>query len=805
MPESEELRLTVTLVDNASQGLKQLQTQMQEIGQGQTADNMRRTTRQVQEMHERGFKPWLETVDRAGKTLLPEFARGVQGSMTAMIGFGAGAVGAGVAIGEVARTISDAKAKFSEFLTETTKLSDLQTITGQHAAEIKKVGEAYIDAGHSMDEGREDFVAMSHAMADLTRTFSQTRQAALSGILDRNQIRGMQQALAELQKTGDVTGQLNTLREYGRLAEENAQKRLRAQRDAGRLVATDAEINQRAAAAQEQLYRFFNVRYLQFLDKPIPRTTQEDIDREQKYIDQVKAYNTLLGEIKTSTEHVTSATVSWFLGLNPVKASLQWIADKMNELDPQGRVTFGPPTYDEYLKDYYKTHPTVPSRYGHPYEPPVPRPPSTLTPPEVHPALPRGSPAKPGSTGAAGKPLGFFEPGSLEDKMLATGGRYSTNIEDVRGTGATDLPQETKRLAEEMKRLNDYLQSNIVLPGGGALGLFGGGLGPRSAGGGAYGPAVSGGDAYTGAGGGRGSLWFPQGGDGADAGRSILSGAARAAGVRGPGGSSRVRIRPNGSDVGPGSGEGAGETPAFSGAGGSQYLKELRAPFAKELAEHPDERLRLAALISLENEGAGTGVPESLMNRQAGMHSTLAAGMGGGARSFYGPVRAGLVPGRMAELQRNPAHLARLNRLIDAALEGSNRIDMYQDQGSAGDPNYIAGGTGVNLNHERFNIWGGYKGHEFWAKWRQEQLRRIAEGGPTHPADHAAELRASGIRRSMVDRMMTHRVEGSGSIDVNVNAPKGTGVRARSGGLFKHVAISRQTQMEPAATSSYEE
>ena len=57
----------------------------------------------------------------------------------------------------------------------------------------------------------------------------------------------------------------------------------------------------------------------------------------------------------------------------------------------------------------------------------------------------------------------------------------------------------------------------------------------------------------------------------------------------------------------------------------------------------------------------------------------------------------------------------------------------------------------------------------------------------------------------MVDRMMTHRVEGSGSIDVNVNAPKGTGVRARSGGLFKHVAISRQTQMEPAATSSYEE
>jgi hypothetical protein len=44
---------------------------------------------------------------------------------------------------------------------------------------------------------------------------------------------------------------------------------------------------------------------------------------------------------------------------------------------------------------------------------------------------------------------------------------------------------------------------------------------------------------------------------------------------------------------------------------------------------------------------------------------------------------------------------------------------------------------------------------------------------------------------------MMHRVEGSASIDVNVSAPPGTRVAARSGGLFKPVSMTRQTMMHP--------
>jgi hypothetical protein len=45
---------------------------------------------------------------------------------------------------------------------------------------------------------------------------------------------------------------------------------------------------------------------------------------------------------------------------------------------------------------------------------------------------------------------------------------------------------------------------------------------------------------------------------------------------------------------------------------------------------------------------------------------------------------------------------------------------------------------------------------------------------------------------------MTHHVEGTGSIDVNVSAPAGTRVAAQGGGLFKKINMTRQTQMEHA-------
>jgi hypothetical protein len=61
-------------------------------------------------------------------------------------------------------------------------------------------------------------------------------------------------------------------------------------------------------------------------------------------------------------------------------------------------------------------------------------------------------------------------------------------------------------------------------------------------------------------------------------------------------------------------------------------------------------------------------------------------------------------------------------------------------------------------------------------------------------------------RRAQADRRQLDatqaaetKVNGSGKITVDVNAPKGTNVGAEAGGLFKDVEINRQTQMLPAS------
>src|SRR5215831_16975600 len=83
---SDELRLTVTLVDNASAGLRQLQGQLQTLGGGQTAEGINRMRRNVDEAH-RGMKPFFETVEKAGKNIIPEFAGSMIRGATAMAGF----------------------------------------------------------------------------------------------------------------------------------------------------------------------------------------------------------------------------------------------------------------------------------------------------------------------------------------------------------------------------------------------------------------------------------------------------------------------------------------------------------------------------------------------------------------------------------------------------------------------------------------------------------------------------------------------------------------------------------------------
>jgi uncharacterized protein (TIGR02594 family) len=79
-------------------------------------------------------------------------------------------------------------------------------------------------------------------------------------------------------------------------------------------------------------------------------------------------------------------------------------------------------------------------------------------------------------------------------------------------------------------------------------------------------------------------------------------------------------------------------------------------------------------------------------------------------------------------------------------------------------------------------------------------------GPQTHESFEAGwgreiERRADAARRGLAQSNET-KVNGTGKITVDVNAPKGTKVGAEGGGLFKDTEINRQTQMEPARKSN---
>lgn len=243
-----------------------------------------------------------------------------------------------------------------------------------------------------------------------------------------------------------------------------------------------------------------------------------------------------------------------------------------------------------------------------------------------------------------------------------------------------------------------------------------------------------------------------------------------------------------------GGGGAVGDDNAGEGLAGSAYLKARRERFAKEFADNPKVKQDLAAIVSMEHESDPTAVTESLMNRMDASHRTIESGIGGGAHSFYGPVRHGLVPGRLRELQRNPKRLARIMAGIDAALEGSNLIHGATDQGSGNDPNVAWQGGRIVRHGEVYNDWGGGPGHEGNRRFREAQEARVK-----------AEQRSQGdlleaARSNSVAAPGAAKIEGGASLSIDMRGlPKSARTNVDTfGNAFDDVRLNRGKTMQPS-------
>lgn len=227
---------------------------------------------------------------------------------------------------------------------------------------------------------------------------------------------------------------------------------------------------------------------------------------------------------------------------------------------------------------------------------------------------------------------------------------------------------------------------------------------------------------------------------------------------------------PNGQVAGPGTGAGAGDTPAAAdgahGGGGSNE----RAAMMAEVNKDPASKELLYRMM--KSEGGGTPTVEALMNRvQMVRQKVPGYSIGRELRSgFYGPINKGITR-PVSENER-----AQFDKNLAEAVGGSDYIQGRTNQGMASDPGARLPGR-VPGYKEVYNYWEGRRG-----------------GVDFSVADSAR------FAREQLDRKMAagNKVEGSGKISVDVNAPKGTKVGAQGGGIFKDVEINRQTQMEPA-------
>ena len=139
---------------------------------------------------------------------------------------------------------------------------------------------------------------------------------------------------------------------------------------------------------------------------------------------------------------------------------------------------------------------------------------------------------------------------------------------------------------------------------------------------------------------------------------------------------------------------------------------------------------------------------------------------------------------------RKPEDAARMRQFVSSAVHA----------GATG----VGAGVGY-MGPSSMHVGGGHPASWGGAPWIEQARREGVERGQMDPQElqaSLAQLRAQRDRAAL-DRGMgseiSHKVEGTGKLTVDVNAPAGTKVAAEGGGMFKHVETNRQTQMATAA------
>ena len=457
--------------------------------------------------------------------------------------------------------------------------------------------------------------------------------------------------------------------------------------------------------------------------------------------------------------------------------------------------------------------------------------------------------------GDGGAPTLTPAPGATPMRFYGDNWPVSTNIEDRRGE-QTPLTKATTELVDEMKRLNDYLDLGEAAPGG----LSGGALGLLSGGGGGTGGLGAMRMGGLGAGLGVGPMGnaAPYGSDvgagtgaggGGDLSRSAYD--KMFAGTTLGGQYDNVVAAAQANNV-PASTMAAIMAQETGGGKSNMLRQRLNPAGLMDPATHMttgktfgsiEEGIAAAGKTIGRNYAKGGGsiagmagiyAPVGAANDPGGLNR----GWTGGVEHYQHLLSAGVASGAAGPAGDPTVPSDILSRARQVALAGGpGAVSQFmQQQGYPKAGNWCGefaasvvksvGGTPPR-NPEVASNWrnfgaavatpqpgdiairrgaatGALGSHVTFVESYDARAGTFKGLGGNQRAGFESTFGAGGYEFRRPGTMMTQQVEGTGTIDVNVNAPRGTFVKAAGGGMFKKVAINRQTQMEPAVSSFQE-
>jgi uncharacterized protein (TIGR02594 family) len=779
--ERDELRLTVTLVDNASAGLKQLKGGFKDLAEGsgkQHAERFKRENTEAIAILKRMAGEAGEAYKAFGMMRLG--ALGAAGGV-ALLGF------------EIAKQIKE----MGELAEKMRGINQAGRLFGIKPEDIRNIQEQLEAFGVSAEQSLGALTNFMSRMGEMQRNPALRHDILLGVIRDPGAEREMERRLAQIDAAKSAIEKLNLVRQLGEDIERNALKR--------------GETPERAAGERRMIEERLGYDSRLRVAGQLKDLNAEERKAEEARTKNMEAYANQLGRIKKEWDEITKLLSSPLFGdrspmvigatilensLKKAKEIIEWIQGARHEheehLTPEQEAERARQKLNEEENTPAKNHERARTRRG-------------------------------------AKPLYFSGGGSDE---FGADWPLSTNIEDRRGEW--DSKKYMQENTAELKRLNDFLvgPATTGTAGGGSYGFLGGGgaVAQRLSGGGINIPGAGG---AGGRGASTGTGAPPSAGAAAVSGDPTVPGhildQAKAVALRGgPGAVERFMAAQGYPKAGNWCGEFAaavvksqGLTPPKDAAVASNWRKfgapVEGAPQPGDIAVRKGPRTGDTGshVTFVENFDPKTGTFTGLGGNQGRFESNYSASRFDFRRP-YAPGGQQPDAGQPTDEQRNVRNFMRgLSFLetsndprIAARSEGGNTGFFRQNANDAAwakahglaDPRV---GTYEEQADANFAYMKKYPG-------AQEAIRRgdfkeaarllhknwVGLPGGSQPQSAARMREWSRI----LDRSdaQKHTVEGSGKITVDVNAPKGTNVGAEGKGLFKAVEINRQTQMEPA-------